>query len=65
MKDGRGVLRIEGKRYPVTLVRSNDAQRRAVGLLAIEKYELGAPEGLDDPDAFWAFRVEPREREES
>lgn len=63
LKDGRGVLRIAGERYPVTLVRAPEDERVAVGRLAIAKYGIGSEDGLDDPDAFWAFRVEARKRE--
>ncbi|MGH0029239.1 MAG: hypothetical protein ACQGVC_05585 [Myxococcota bacterium] len=64
VKDGRAVLRIDGKRYAVSLVRAPEDERLAAGRATVEKYGVGTAEGLEDPDAFWAFRVEPRERAE-
>ena len=60
--DGRAVVRIEGRRYPVKLERSDDESvRRAVlGGLA-EKYDVALGEG-EDAKNVWIFRVEPRER---
>ena len=59
--DGRGLLRVGGKRYPVRLVRVDDpGERDRVVRALIEKYDLGADPG---PEDLWIFRVEPRRAE--
>jgi hypothetical protein len=58
VKDGRAVLRHEGRRYPVNLARNED---EAVGaaLAAVVEDKYGAtPPGSDT----WYFRVSSRER---
>lgn len=57
-QDGAATVRIEGKLYPVTLVRvKDDALRKELGQVALSKYMNGArpPEG-----EVWFFALEPR-----
>jgi hypothetical protein len=57
--DGRAILRIEGKRYPVSLERVQDAALlAALGRRAVEKYG-GGPPGTE-PGRVWFFRVASR-----
>lgn len=57
--DGRAVLRIDGRRYPVTLVREEfRPTRRRLELVAHEKYENLPP----TDGGVWLFRVESRAR---
>jgi len=59
--DGRSVIRIEGRLYPVQLVRIEDVQLLSkLGRRLTAKYELPAQEGPPDPEDFWVFRVDPR-----
>lgn len=58
MRDGRAVVRIQGRRYPVRLVRVTDPtiyQRVAERL--VRKY----PGPFPEPDEVWIFRLDPRE----
>lgn len=60
LEDGRALVRIEGRRYEVTLRKVDDpALHRRLGSLAAEKYALGGAEAT--PDALWFFRLEPRQ----
>jgi hypothetical protein len=57
-RDGRAILRIQDRRYPVALERVEDAERaRAVGARVREKYETPP---LTDPERVWFFRVRSR-----
>jgi hypothetical protein len=63
-EDGRAVVRIEGKRYPLQLVKVDDKPLR-MALLAKVGAKYGMPPGSDDqatndPDAVWFFRLDPR-----
>ena len=59
MRDGRAVVRIRGRRYPVDLVRVTEAQTYAVVLKRnAEKYGYGS--GEPDPAGSWIFRMESR-----
>jgi len=59
--DGRAVVRIEGRLYPVQLVRIDDMELLSrLGRDLTAKYELPEQEGPPDPDDFWVFRVDPR-----
>lgn len=56
--DGRALLRVGGKRYPVRLVRVEDpGERDRVVRAVMEKYGPGDDPG---PESLWIFRVEPR-----
>jgi hypothetical protein len=57
-EDGRAIVRVEGKRYPVTLVKVDDAATEAaLREIAGAKYATGPrpPEGR-----VWFFRLAPR-----
>ena len=59
--DGRSVIRVEERLYPVQLVRIEDLQLLSkLGRRLTVKYELPAQEGPPDPGDFWVFRVDPR-----
>ena len=62
--DGRAVVRIEGRRHPVKLVRiDEEAVRTAVLAKLAKKYDLPAAEGEpEDSESVWVFRVDPRRR---
>ena len=56
--NGQAIVRIAGKRYPVTLVRVQDeATRTALGQVAIAKYPAAA--SVEQGGA-WFFKLEPR-----
>ncbi len=58
-RDGRAILRIDGRRYPVSLERVEDATLiTALGTRAGQKYD-GGPPGTD-PGRVWFFRVSSR-----
>jgi hypothetical protein len=59
-KDGRSVIRIEGKRYPVTLRRvDDDATKKAVIEAVVEKY--APPPGTDENGVmFFELTSRPR-----
>lgn len=60
--DGRAVVRIDGRRYPVELVRSTDDRiRKAVLEQAARKYGVPLDEG-EDGESVWVFRVDSRTR---
>lgn len=57
-KDGRSMLRIEGKRYPVTLTRvDDDATKQTVGAVILEKY--APPPGSSEGNVMF-FEVRSR-----
>jgi hypothetical protein len=56
--NGAAIVRVDGKRYPVSLVKDDDTDTlQAMGRIVAEKY--GAPES-SDPDEFWVFRLVSR-----
>lgn len=56
LNDPTATLRINGKRYPVTLTRIDDeAQKLAIGSVLLEKY---TPPPSDA--GFWVFRIDER-----
>ncbi len=58
VQDGRAVLRIEGRRYPVTLERIEDPQlAAALAAIVKEKYGRSPPTG----EGVWYFRVTSRQ----
>ncbi len=58
LANGEAVVRIEGTRYPVTLVKDEDPDTlQAMAALLSEKY--GTPEA-SSPDQVWLFRLVPR-----
>jgi hypothetical protein len=60
LEDGRAILRIEGRRFPVELAKVEDADTHLhVARLAADKYGYGAGEA-PDPDVVWYFRVASR-----
>jgi hypothetical protein len=60
--DGRAVIRLEGRRYPVELQRADDeALRRELLAGLAAKYDVALGEG-DDAENVWIFRIDPRER---
>lgn len=60
MRDGRAVIRLEGKRYERQAVRVEDPALRArLARLAAEKYGFGSGEP-PSPEDVWFFRLEPR-----
>jgi hypothetical protein len=57
-RDGAAIVRIAGKRYPVTLKRVQDeALATEVGKVAVAKYPAAARSGVG---GVWFFKVEPR-----
>lgn len=63
LKDGRAVLRIDGKRYPVNVVKTDDpVERKAVFSELARKYGSAPPDDGSLDDLVWVFRIEPRER---
>jgi hypothetical protein len=63
LKDGRAVVRIDGKRYPLELSKIEEPALRASLLeKATQKYGLpsGGEETAADPDAVWFFRLDWR-----
>jgi hypothetical protein len=59
LRDGRAVVRIRGRRYPVTLVKVEDPTIYArVAQRLARKY--GTPEY--DPETAWIFRLYPRQQ---
>ncbi len=63
--DGRAVVRIEGRRYPMRAVRVKDPRLYArVAERVARKYGLGEGQA-PDPERLWIFRLEPRAAAES
>lgn len=61
LEDGRAVVRIAGKRYPVELERVEDPQLYAkVGARVRDKYGLGTEDLAPDPESVWYFHLRPR-----
>ena len=57
-KDGAATVRIDGKLYPVTLVRVKDeALQKDLGQIALAKYMNGQP---PRGGGVWFFKLEPR-----
>lgn len=60
LRDGRAVLRLEGKLYPVQLTQVTDLDRlTALAQDSSRKYGFEVPERAD-PDTIWFFAVGPR-----
>jgi hypothetical protein len=60
VKDGRALLRHDGKLYPLHADRVTDARLHAeLGKLSAAKYGFGGG-GAPDPDQVWFFRLSPR-----
>ena len=62
LEDGRAVVRFEGKRYPLQLVKIDDVPLRKSLLDKVAaKYGVSGGEGASaDPDGVWFFRLDPR-----
>lgn len=59
--DGRAIVRIQGRIYPVELVKIEDSDLRwKLFRKLAEKYELQVPDAPPDPEDTWIFRAEPR-----
>ncbi|MBJ22697.1 MAG: hypothetical protein GY910_27590 [bacterium] len=60
--NGEAVIRIEGRRYAVKLVKTDDRDEiSAVRAGLAEKYDAAAPGAEEAGDLLWIFRVEPRQ----
>jgi hypothetical protein len=60
MEDGRAVIRVGGRRFPVTLVRVTDPERLApVERKLTGKYGVEA-DGTGEDAPLWIFRLDPR-----
>jgi len=57
VRDGRAVIRIQGKRYPVTLVRVQD---RTIYARVAQRFQRKYGTPPYDPETAWIFRVDPR-----
>ena len=58
-ENGAATVRVEGKLYPVTLVRVQDeALQKDLGQIAISKYMNGQPPS--GSGEVWYFKLEPR-----
>ena len=61
--DGRALLRIQGRIYPVELVKvENDDLRWDLARKLSAKYNLPVPNTPPDPEELWIFRAEARGR---
>jgi len=61
--DGRALLRIEGRIYPVELVKvENDDLRWNLARKLSAKYNLPVPDSAPDPEELWIFRADARGR---
>ena len=59
--DGRALIRIDEKVFPVQLVKIDDpALRLKLFKQLSEKYDLPAPSANPDPDDTWIFRADSR-----
>ncbi|MFI5314587.1 MAG: hypothetical protein ACHQ6T_02720 [Myxococcota bacterium] len=57
-QNGEAIVRVSGKRYPVTLTRVQDeALRTALGKIAVAKYPAAAGNAAG---GVWFFKIEPR-----
>ena len=62
LEDGRALVRIDGKIYPVLLVREDDpALRLRLFKKLSAKYDLPSPDANPDPEDTWVFRAAPRQ----
>ncbi len=60
LQDGRALLRVESRLYPVLVERVEDTELHArLGRLAAAKYGFGG-DAPPDPDQVWFFALEPR-----
>lgn len=58
-RDGRALLRVDGKIYPLRAEKVDDPELyAALAERTAEKYGLGG--GTPNPDSTWFFRLEPR-----
>ncbi len=63
LADGRAVLRINGQRYAVDVVKTDDAAERAAVFSELaRKYGSAPPDDGSLDDLVWVFRIEPRDR---
>jgi len=60
MRDGRAVIRFEGKRQRRTAVRVHDRETRAALLRELARKYPGREVDVADEDAVWLFRLDPR-----
>ncbi len=58
--DGRAEIRIDGKRYPVTLSKTDDPAAFDRLLAKVGEKYGGLPPGEVDQDSVWFFRLDPR-----
>lgn len=58
--DGRGEVRLEGRRYPVRLEKTEGRELFDRLLAKVDEKYGGVPGGEVDEDAVWFFRLEPR-----
>lgn len=59
LRDGRALLRVEGRVYPLRAEKVTDPELfSALAERAAEKYDLGG--AALEPDSTWFFRLEPR-----
>lgn len=58
--DGRAEIRLDGKRYPVTLVKIEERPLVERLLKKVDGKYGGVPEGEVAEDSVWFFRLEPR-----
>ncbi len=59
-EDGRAIVRVAGKRYPVTVVRVTEPELvNALGGIFVDKY-LGGERPPEGSSAAWFFRLDPR-----
>jgi len=58
-EDGRALLRVQGRIYPVQATKVTDPESYAdVAERAAQKYDFGGAE--PDPESVWFFRLDPR-----
>jgi len=60
MKDGRAVIRFDGKRQRRTAVRVHDRDIRAALLREVARKYPGPEGDVEDEDQAWFFRLDPR-----
>ena len=61
LRDGRVVLRIDGRRYPFRALRETDPERlRRLGAEVARKYGVGDEEAAVAGRDVWFFRMDPR-----